>query len=92
MLYNYGYHVSFGNFLNTFIDDPLTQKSEENLNRRTRQEEREIQREQIIWRLKRLLGDTDNETQITVETWPLSECICTEDFFSRFRDEIVDLT
>lgn len=93
MLYNYGYLVPSGNFLHTFVDDPLTPKLEENSNRRTRRkEEREIQREQIIWRLKRLLGDTYDETQITVETRPLSESICTEDFFSRFRDEMVDVT
>ena len=77
----------------TFVDDPLTQKTEENSDTRTRRkEERKIQREQIIWRLKRLLGDTYDETQITVETQPPSESICTEDFFRRFRDEMVDLT
>lgn len=62
-------------------------------NTRTRHEEgRESQQEQIIWRLKRLLGDACDETQITVETQPPSESICTEDFLRRFRDEMVDVT
>lgn len=56
------------------------------------QEERESQREQIVWRLKRLLGDAWDDAQITVETRPPSESICTEDFLGRFRDEMVDVT
>lgn len=74
-------------------DDPVTEGPEKTSDTATRhQEERESQREQIVWRLKRLLGDACDDAQITVETQPPSESICTEDFLGRFRDEMVDVT
>lgn len=74
-------------------DDPVTKGHEKTSDTGTRhQEERESQREQIVWRLKRLLGDACDGAQITVETQPPSESICTEDFLGRFRDEMVDAT
>lgn len=56
------------------------------------QNETESQRELVVWRLKRLLGDTCDEEQIMVESQPPSESICTEDFLRRFTDEMVELT
>ncbi|XP_029685433.1 myosin-2 isoform X2 [Takifugu rubripes] len=74
-------------------DDPVTEGPEKTSDTGTRhQEERESQREQIVWRLKRLLGDACDGAQITVESQPPSESICTEDFLGRFRDEMVDVT
>lgn len=52
----------------------------------------ESEREQTLWRLKSLLGDVDDEEKILGDTGPPSESICTEEFVSRFKDEIVDLT
>lgn len=49
----------------------------------------ESQREQVIWRLERLLGDTCNEGRMAGETHPPSDSICTEDFVRHFRDEMV---
>ncbi|KAK5871483.1 hypothetical protein PBY51_004364 [Eleginops maclovinus] len=63
------------------------------LDRKTRaKEEMESQREQVIWRLERLLGDTCNEGRMEGEILPPSDSICTEDFVSRFRDEMVELS
>ncbi|XP_032371734.1 trichohyalin isoform X2 [Etheostoma spectabile] len=63
------------------------------LDRRTRvKEEIETQREQVMWRLQRLLGDTCNEGRMTGVTLPTSDSICTEDFVRCFRDEMVELT
>ncbi|XP_045890395.1 myosin-11 isoform X4 [Micropterus dolomieu] len=60
--------------------------------RKTRdKEEIESHREQVMWRLERLLGDTCNEGRMAGETHPPSDSICTEDFAKRFRDEMVDL-
>lgn len=56
------------------------------------QEENRRTREQIIWRLERLLGDTSNDGRMVGEAPPPSESICTEDFARRFRDEMVELT
>ncbi|TNM89615.1 hypothetical protein fugu_003849 [Takifugu bimaculatus] len=76
-----------------YSDDPVTEGPEKTSDTGTRhQEERESQREQIVWRLKRLLGDACDGAQITVESQPPSESICTEDFLGRFRDEMVDVT
>ncbi|XP_037634422.1 trichohyalin isoform X2 [Sebastes umbrosus] len=62
------------------------------LDRRTRdKEELESQREQVIWRLERLLGDTCNDERMAGETHPPSDSICTEDFVRCFRDEMVEL-
>ncbi|XP_036069450.1 uncharacterized protein si:ch211-102c2.8 isoform X2 [Oryzias melastigma] len=52
----------------------------------------ESEREQTLWRLKSLLGDVDDEEKILGDTGPPTESICTEEFVSRFKDEIVDLT
>lgn len=52
----------------------------------------ESQREQVIWRLERLLGDTSNDGRMAGETHPPSDSICTEDFVRRFKDEMVELT
>ncbi|KAK5910234.1 hypothetical protein CesoFtcFv8_004087 [Champsocephalus esox] len=63
------------------------------VNRRTRdKEEMESQREQVLWRLERLLGDTCNEGRMEAGILPPSDSICTEDFVLRFRDEMVEWT
>ncbi|KAG7223490.1 hypothetical protein INR49_015483 [Caranx melampygus] len=54
-------------------------------------EEMDSRREQVIWRLKRLLGDTCKEDAVAGETRPPSESICTEDFVQRFKEEMVEL-
>lgn len=54
-------------------------------------DEEESQREQVIWRLERLLGDAWKEGAVA-ETRPPSESICTEDFVRRFREEMVELS
>ncbi|KAM7018110.1 uncharacterized protein LKV04_002012 [Tautogolabrus adspersus] len=60
--------------------------------RRTRdKEDMESQREQVMWRLEKLLGDTCNDGGMAGETHPPSDSICTEDFITRFRDEMVEL-
>nr|XP_020458076.1 trichohyalin-like [Monopterus albus] len=55
------------------------------------EKEIESRREQVIWRLERLLGDTCNKDGIAGEMHPPSESICTEDFVRRFREEMVEL-
>nr|XP_033474947.1 trichohyalin isoform X2 [Epinephelus lanceolatus] len=72
---------------------PVTHKgTNQKLDRRPRdKEEIDSQREQIIWRLERLLGDTCNEGRMPGETHPPSDSICTEDFVRCFRDEMVEL-
>ncbi|XP_076587924.1 uncharacterized protein LOC143321450 isoform X2 [Chaetodon auriga] len=74
-------------------EDPVThEETKHKLDRKTKQkEEIESQREQVIWRLKRLLGDTCNEGPMAGEAHPPSDSICTEDFVRRFRDEMVEL-
>ncbi|XP_070821299.1 trichohyalin [Chaetodon trifascialis] len=74
-------------------EDPVThEETKHKLDRKTiHKEEIESQREQVIWRLKRLLGDTCNEGSMAGETHPPSDSICTEDFVRRFRDEMVEL-
>lgn len=52
----------------------------------------ESQREQVLWRLERLLGDTCNEGRMEAGILPPSDSICTEDFVLRFRDEMVEWT
>jgi len=54
-------------------------------------EETDSRKEQVIWRLERLLGDTCKEINIAEEVEPPSDSICTEDFVSRFREEMVEL-
>ncbi|XP_028433050.1 trichohyalin isoform X1 [Perca flavescens] len=74
-------------------DGPIThEETKLKLDRRTRdKEEIETQREQVMWRLQRLLGDTCNEGSMTGVTQPPSDSICTEDFVRCFRDEMVEL-
>lgn len=48
------------------------------------------QREQVIWRLRRLLGDACNEGGLAGDSLPPADSICTEDFGRRFRDEMVE--
>lgn len=72
---------------------PVTHEvTKDKLDRRTRdKEEMESQREQVIWRLERLLGETCSEGVMAAETLPPSDSICTEDFVRCFRDEMVEL-
>ncbi|TMS03954.1 hypothetical protein E3U43_000843 [Larimichthys crocea] len=71
---------------------PVThEETKQKLDRKTK-EEMEFHREQVIWRLERLLGDTCNEGSMAGETRPPSDSICTEDFVRRFKDEMVELT
>ncbi|XP_031164738.2 trichohyalin isoform X2 [Sander lucioperca] len=74
-------------------DGPIThEETKLKLERRTRdKEEIETQREQVMWRLQRLLGDSCNEGRMTGVTHPPSDSICTEDFVRCFRDEMVGL-
>lgn len=51
----------------------------------------ESQREQVIWRLERLLGETCGEGRMAAGIHPPSDSICTEDFVRYFRDEMVEL-
>lgn len=70
----------------------MHEETNNRLHRGTRdKEELESQREQVIWRLERLLGDTCKENGIVGETQSPSVSICTEDFVRRFRDEMVEL-
>lgn len=57
----------------------------------TNTEEIDSRREQVIWRLERLLGDTCKENGMTGEMQPPSDSICTEDFVRCFREEMVEL-
>ncbi|XP_039875168.1 trichohyalin isoform X1 [Simochromis diagramma] len=72
--------------------DPVTgDKTEKRLDRRDK-EEIESCREQVIWRLERLLGGTCKEGGLAEEIGLPSDSICTEDFATRFREEMVELT
>lgn len=72
--------------------DPVTpEKAKHKFDRRTREkEEMESQREQVIWRLEKLLGDTCSNREMAGGCHPPSDSICTEDFVTRFRDEMVE--
>ncbi|XP_047447589.1 trichohyalin [Mugil cephalus] len=74
-------------------EDPVThEETNERLDRWTRdREETESRREQVIWRLERLLGDSCNDGRMAEETHPPSDSICTEDFGRRFREEMVEM-
>lgn len=76
------------------LEDPVSRdETKQKLKRRIREKDDvESQREQIIWRLERLLGDTCDEGRIAGETHPPSDSVCTEDFDRRFRDEMVEFT
>ncbi|KAM7391992.1 hypothetical protein PAMP_022636 [Pampus punctatissimus] len=69
------------------------ERSKQKLDRRTRNKmEMESRREQVIWRLERLLGDScKEEGRMAGETHPPSDSICTEDFVRCFREEMVEL-
>ncbi|CAJ1068247.1 trichohyalin isoform X2 [Xyrichtys novacula] len=65
---------------------------EQMLDRRPQdKKERESRKEQVIWRLEKLLGDTCDNEGMAGESHPPSDSICTEDFVTRFRDEMVEL-
>ncbi|XP_061907784.1 DNA ligase 1-like [Entelurus aequoreus] len=51
----------------------------------------ESHKEQVLWRLERLLGDACEQGAISGEDHLPSESICTEDFVRCFRLEMVDL-
>ncbi|KAM8886247.1 uncharacterized protein AB9W97_013442 isoform 2-T2 [Spinachia spinachia] len=72
-------------------EDPLTdEETVQKSDRIIRDSEGNVtQREQVIWRLRRLLGDACNEAGTAGESHPPSDSICTEDFVRRFRDEMV---
>ncbi|XP_025767738.1 trichohyalin isoform X6 [Oreochromis niloticus] len=72
--------------------DPVTDDETEKRLDRRHKEEIESCREQVIWRLERLLGGTCKEGVLAEETGPPSDSICTEDFATRFREEMVELT
>ncbi|XP_030594000.1 trichohyalin isoform X3 [Archocentrus centrarchus] len=74
--------------------DPVSDEESEKRFDRRRRDKQEIEscREQVIWRLERLLGDTCRDGQLAEETHPPSDSICTEDFVTRFREEMVELT
>ncbi|XP_078105767.1 uncharacterized protein LOC144517557 [Sander vitreus] len=73
-------------------DGPIThEETKQKLERTRDKEEIETQREQVMWRLQRLLGDSCNEGRMTGVTHPPSDSICTEDFVRCFRDEMVEL-
>lgn len=76
------------------FEDPVSrEETKQKFDRRIREKDDvESQREQIIWRLERLLGDTCDEGRMAGETHPPSDSICTEDFDRRFRDEMVEFT
>lgn len=73
-------------------DDPVNhEETKPKLERGTKQKEDiESQREQTIWRLERLLGGNCGEGRMAGETYPSSDSICTEDFVSCFRNEMVE--
>lgn len=51
----------------------------------------ESDREQVIWRLQRLLGDQCDRDRVIEGAGRPSESVCTEDFARCFRDEMVEL-
>ncbi|KAF7665539.1 hypothetical protein LDENG_00140360 [Lucifuga dentata] len=72
---------------------PATLKEAKHTLDRTRdKEEMDSRREQVIWRLERLLGDACDEERMAGETQLPSDSICTEDFVRCFKEEMVDLT
>lgn len=54
-------------------------------------ESMESEREQVIWRLQRLLGDQCDKDRMMEGAGQPSESICTEDFVQCFREEMVEL-
>lgn len=74
------------------LEDPVThEETKQKLDRGTRQiEDIESQTELTIWRLERLLGGHCGEGRMAGEIYPSSDSICTEDFVSCFRNEMVE--
>lgn len=77
-----------------YRDSPVTHEDpNKTLHRSTSdKEETECQREQVTWRLKRLLGDVSKQGKISGETRSPSESICTEDFVRCFKEEMVEVS
>lgn len=70
----------------------MNKKTKKMLDRETTDKgETESRREQVIWRLEKLLGDNCKENGMTREMQPSSDSICTEDFVRRFREEMVEM-
>ncbi|XP_077417965.1 uncharacterized protein LOC144049159 isoform X2 [Vanacampus margaritifer] len=51
----------------------------------------ESHKEQVMWRLERLLGETCKQATMSSDPHPPSESICTEDFVRCFREEMLVL-
>ncbi|XP_022077964.2 trichohyalin isoform X2 [Acanthochromis polyacanthus] len=71
-------------------EDHVTHEETENRLHRDKKET-ESRREQVIWRLQKLLGDTCEEGGMAEETYPPSDSVCTEDFVRRFKEEMVEV-
>ncbi|KAF3695790.1 hypothetical protein EXN66_Car011466 [Channa argus] len=73
-------------------EDPVIHKeTKKTLDIGTRDnEEIESQKEQVIWRLERLLKDACIGSRLAGETQSLSDSVCTEDFVRRFKEEMVE--
>ncbi|XP_054867244.1 early endosome antigen 1 isoform X2 [Amphiprion ocellaris] len=72
--------------------DPVTHEETKNrLHRARDKKETESRREQVIWRLQKLLGDNCEEGRMAEEAHPPSDSICTEDFVRRFKEEMVEV-
>ncbi|KAM3611317.1 uncharacterized protein V6R79_016547 [Siganus canaliculatus] len=71
--------------------DPAPHEESSQTSDRWTTDREDSEREQIMWRLERLLGDTCGEGRLAAEAHPPSDSICTEDFVRRFRDEMVEL-
>ncbi|KAK2837251.1 hypothetical protein Q5P01_014463 [Channa striata] len=73
-------------------EHPVIHIESKTLDKGTRDnEEIEAQREQVIWRLERLLGDACMGSRVAAEMQPPSDSVCTEDFVRRFQEEMVEL-
>ncbi|XP_028314131.1 spindle pole body component 110 [Gouania willdenowi] len=71
----------------------LHMETEKNQVRRWRDEDEcENHREQVMWRLERLLGDVCKERQMAAETLRPSDSILTEDYVRRFAEEMLEPT
>ncbi|XP_057687257.1 trichohyalin [Corythoichthys intestinalis] len=53
--------------------------------------ELESHKEEFMWRLERLLGDTCKDGAMSGAPHPPTESICTEDFVRCFREEMIEL-
>ncbi|XP_061586216.1 uncharacterized protein LOC133451261 [Cololabis saira] len=75
-------------------EGPVTHKeTNKRLDRITSdKEESQCRTQQVTWRLERLLGGVCEEGKISQQTQSPSDSICTEDFVSRFKEEMVELS